>query len=237
MQHHIASGMPLTADVLNAATAHSRASVLPTSRITEDPIPVWFAKVTAIKNEAGSAWTNYKTDGFVHHVYANPSNNSVGTAVDTGATLYLLATPRQDTATIGFADIAVNDIVAYIPIPATVAVPTVSGKYFTGQVVEHVGATGGFQCAMMGVLFPVTLAQTGGADGTNAAAATWTYTVTDVRQSVELGTSVDPTASPHKWVRDIGPMAKATAGLAYWSSPGTFVLTWLNELPSSELCA
>jgi hypothetical protein len=113
---------------------------LPATRV------VLFAKVVAKKNESAATWTDFPTDGFIHHVTANPCDNSVGTTVDTGSTVYLLATPRQDAAAVGFADIAVNDIVAYITIPATVQVPSSDpAMYFTGQVIEHVGATGAYQ--------------------------------------------------------------------------------------------
>lgn len=146
---------PQTGDKPLAAHAQDIASAIEDieSRLERAPLDiapqrragVRFAKLTAVKDEAGTAWTDFATYGFVHHVYANPTSNSVGTTTNTGTTLYLLATPRQDTATIGFRDLAVGDVVAYITIPATVAVPTVSGKYFTGQIIEHIGATGAYQ--------------------------------------------------------------------------------------------
>ena len=97
------------------------------------------------------------------------------------------------------------------------------------------GKLGGYAIPV-GVAFGIKLTQTGGADGTATAAATWTYTVTDVNDNV-LGTAVDPTASPHNWRRAPGECAPATAGLAHINGDGNTVIDWINELPGTEGCS
>lgn len=84
-------------------------------------------------------------------------------------------------------------------------------------------------------VFPITLTQTGGAQGDEDSPATWTYGVSDLNGK-ELGTAVDPTASPHKWVRPgAGQMSSATFGYAHWN--GTeLVIGWINEQLIQEKC-
>ena len=86
-------------------------------------------------------------------------------------------------------------------------------------------------------VFAVALTQTGGAQGTDAAAASWTYTVADYLASTELATAVDPTASPHLWRRPtVGWIVAATHGLATANAAGNLVLTWINEIAEQEAC-
>jgi hypothetical protein len=100
---------------------------------------------------------------------------------------------------------------------------------------------GGFVLAAMGVggsrVFPVTLAQVGGSQGTNAAAASWTYDVKDFDSDDVLEAAVNPTASPHKFKRpSVGQMIKATFGYAHYTSDGDLALGWINEVADQEAC-
>ena len=83
---------------------------------------------------------------------------------------------------------------------------------------------------------PLSLSQTGGADGDGSTVATWTYSVTDLLDSGNNLSGVDPTASPHKWRRTAGLLTAATAGLGYLDTNGDLVITWINEYPSAEEC-
>lgn len=83
---------------------------------------------------------------------------------------------------------------------------------------------------------PVLLSTDGGINGTESTPPTWTYTVMN-RYGQNLLTGVDPTASPHHWVRMpvgeyVGP---ATYGYAEKNGVN-WELGWLNEFPSSEQC-
>jgi hypothetical protein len=82
-----------------------------------------------------------------------------------------------------------------------------------------------------GILFAVTLTQTGGSDGTTSTAATWTYTVTSLG-GTSLGTSKSP-----EWPRPYGKMTAATKGLAYIDTDGAVVLSVAFEKPGSGSCA
>ena len=86
-------------------------------------------------------------------------------------------------------------------------------------------------------VFPVVLAQSGGSVGDDTTATTWTYDVTDVGGESLSDTALDPVADPHVFRRpDVGPMLKATAGLAYYNSDGDLVLTWINEALDAGAC-
>lgn len=85
--------------------------------------------------------------------------------------------------------------------------------------------------------FPITMTQTGGSQGTNAAAASWTYTVAHGVTAATLGTGVNPVSAPHLWRRPtLGQVAKATAGLAYTNASGQLVITWCNEVVGPGAC-
>lgn len=79
-------------------------------------------------------------------------------------------------------------------------------------------------------LIPVTLTQTGGSNGTQTAAATWSYTATSLTGD-SLGTSLSP-AEP----RPFGTMTAATVGFGHYSTSGTFVLDFCFEKPGSTHC-
>ncbi|MEQ9616673.1 MAG: hypothetical protein RLN60_01420 [Phycisphaerales bacterium] len=81
-------------------------------------------------------------------------------------------------------------------------------------------------------VFPITLSQTGGEQGTPSMPATWRYAVTDATSGLTLVTNVDPTADPHQWRRPVvGKVEPATHGYASLSSVGLLVIGWINEVP------
>ncbi len=85
--------------------------------------------------------------------------------------------------------------------------------------------------------FPITLSQTGGSQGTETAAASWTYTVTSAITGATLGTGVDPTTDNHKWVRlNLGQMTAATYGFASYDESSNLVIGWINEQEIKEGC-
>lgn len=95
---------------------------------------------------------------------------------------------------------------------------------------------GTIQLSLEKEIFPITMTQTGGSQGTSTAAASWSYTVDDFLTGEELATTVNPVNSPHKWQRpEKGQMQKATAGIATWKE-GDLVVLWTNEQISVEAC-
>ncbi len=81
-----------------------------------------------------------------------------------------------------------------------------------------------------GGVFVVALTQTGGATGTQSAAATWTYTATSLA-GVVLGTVLSPERP-----RSFGTRTAATKGYAYYNNAGTFTLAEAWETPGSGGC-
>lgn len=87
------------------------------------------------------------------------------------------------------------------------------------------------------LVFPITLSSPTGAAGDKDTQCSRTYTVTDAITKIELGTSINPSASPHVWRRHPkGTMTEATAGLAYRKADGTLVITWINEVLNTGPC-
>jgi len=82
-------------------------------------------------------------------------------------------------------------------------------------------------------MFPIELTQTGGAQG---APPTWTYTVKDAVTGLQLGTAVNPTASPHRYVRPAYYMDAADYGTAYFNTSGTLSIMWINEKAQTLVC-
>lgn len=118
-----------------------------------------------------------------------------------------------------------GDVVAYVPF------------FIMNQQTGQATPSGVLLPVSRAVMFPVTLTQTGGAGGDETTEASWTYTVDDAISGDELDTAVDPTASPHKFVRHpAGAMTKANTGWAYYNAAGAFVLTWINEVLDTEEC-
>ena len=83
------------------------------------------------------------------------------------------------------------------------------------------------------VLVPLTFTQTG---GTDSYPATWTYTVENAITGAELGTAIDPTASPHLHQRPAVKLVAATGGIGYYNNSGNLVILSCNEMPSFEAC-
>ena len=86
------------------------------------------------------------------------------------------------------------------------------------------------------VMVPATFTQTGGSAGDNTTTCSFTYTVTDATTSTELGTAVNPTASPHHFQRHgPGECKAATYGWVYMA-PGGFEIGDCNEKLVTEEC-
>jgi hypothetical protein len=86
-------------------------------------------------------------------------------------------------------------------------------------------------------LFPVKLEKTGGENGDDEKATSWTYKVTDALTDEKLEDDIDPTSSPHQWKRpNIGAMTAATFGYAHYDNDNKIVLGWINERPELAVC-
>lgn len=82
----------------------------------------------------------------------------------------------------------------------------------------------------LGQLFPLALTQTGGSAGSPTTATSWTYTVKDAYTDETLGTTVNPTASPHLYVREsLGKLIAAIAGIGFYNSSGELVILDIRE--------
>jgi hypothetical protein len=81
-----------------------------------------------------------------------------------------------------------------------------------------------------GTLFPVTLAQAGGAAGDAGTAATFTYTVSDVVTEQVIGAGVSPNMQ-----RPTGLTLPGTVGVAYYRN-GSLYLLWCDETPDAGEC-
>lgn len=81
-----------------------------------------------------------------------------------------------------------------------------------------------------GVLFAVNLAEDGGADGSQTAEPTYTYTVTSL-DGEQLATTAAPSAG-----RDTGSFSAATLGVGYKDTAQTFHLLLAFESPNTAAC-
>lgn len=81
-------------------------------------------------------------------------------------------------------------------------------------------------------LIAVNVSQTGGSNGTQSTAASYTYTVTDAVTGETLGSSMSPV-----WARTVGAVTAATHGTAYREADGDVVLYQVDEVPEVEACA
>lgn len=145
------------------------------------------------------------------------------------------------------------------PIGIVGSIPTqgtpVSGKYvkklasFAGSVFSREWPGGAFHFSSASYasyfVFPVTLTQDGGSGGSDTEKASWTYTAKHAVTGLVIGTTIDPTAGNHKWVRPaVGLVAEATFGYAHHQPPvssgdegvGHYVIGWINEVPEVEAC-
>ena len=85
------------------------------------------------------------------------------------------------------------------------------------------------------VLFPVGISKDGGADGTQTAPATWTYTVTSIDGQTTWGTQV-PLARPRP-NGSMLPQTTATAfGMAFTDATGTLRLWDAGEVQNTTAC-
>lgn len=82
----------------------------------------------------------------------------------------------------------------------------------------------------IGAIFRVNLTQTGGSNGTQSTAPTYTYTATDLNSN-QLGTGLSPERP-----RPNGAVTAATKGTGYYNTSGTFVLAEAWETPGSGHC-
>jgi hypothetical protein len=81
-----------------------------------------------------------------------------------------------------------------------------------------------------GVLFRVTLAQTGGLNGNKTTPASWVYTAVDL-DGVTVGTNLSPERA-----RENGTRSAATMGTGYFNTAGTFVLAEAWEPHGTGSC-
>jgi hypothetical protein len=111
-----------------------------------------FAKVatSGLKNLENAAWVDFDTDGyrFLSHVLAHPCAAD-GTGEDTSTDLYLKATEDPAAAPTGYEQVAVADVVGYLPGDGKEAVPGTSGPviYFNGYLVPNAGDQGAVMTA------------------------------------------------------------------------------------------
>ncbi|MDE2101256.1 MAG: hypothetical protein KGL39_28680, partial [Patescibacteria group bacterium] len=81
-------------------------------------------------------------------------------------------------------------------------------------------------------LFPVTLTQSGGSNGSQTSAATYTYIVKSI-SGTTLGTTGTTPIQP-TWARDFGSVNTATHGTAYYDDSGNLVLYQADETPTTS---
>jgi hypothetical protein len=113
------------------------------------------------------------------------------------------------------------------------ATRTVEGMGKTlGGGTGYTPVLGGGKRPTLGTLFAVVLVQDGGANGTATAAPTYTYTINDINDEVELeGTPQSPTLA-----RPNGAVVAATYGMAYYDVDGDITLFYAHEVPTTDTC-
>ncbi len=84
--------------------------------------------------------------------------------------------------------------------------------------------------------FLVTVQKTGGSDGTQTAAASWTYTVKDLSGTVTLGTGVG-VARPRSNGSMTAQSGSSGVGLAYYDASGNLQLWDAGEVPNTGACS
>jgi hypothetical protein len=88
--------------------------------------------------------------------------------------------------------------------------------------------------------FPVKIEKDGGSDGTSTAAASWTYTVKNMDETVSLGTAVSVTRPRPNGLMtyQVGTFSGGNAGygVGFYNDNGTFVLWDAGEVPTTSAC-
>jgi hypothetical protein len=91
----------------------------------------------------------------------------------------------------------------------------------------------------LGVTFPIVLSSSAGTAGDQTTQCAFTYTVSNLN-SVSLGTTINPTSSPHTYNRpSLGKMVAGDGGLAHYklvTGTPTLVITWVNEVSEVAAC-
>lgn len=84
------------------------------------------------------------------------------------------------------------------------------------------------------VMRPVDLEKVGGTQGTRDTEPSWRYDVYLAEERLDedreaILTDIDPTDSPHQWVRHLGQMTIADFGIAWLNTDNEWEVTWINE--------
>jgi len=125
----------------------STAQLLPEEGVTV--YGVRRGKVLAVYNEAGAAYTDYETDGFIHFVLVAPQlPGSTDFSEEEEDRLYIKATEIGGAATelpaVGYVSIAVDDEIGYVMGGLLEQVPGLAPFFpFDGQLYGNAGAGGG----------------------------------------------------------------------------------------------
>lgn len=86
-------------------------------------------------------------------------------------------------------------------------------------------------------IFAIGMQRTGGTGGGATSQASYTYTITRAIGGESLGTSINPSSSPHKWRRPSrGQLNQATYGIAHYDANGHLSILWCNEVEQTEVC-
>ena len=103
-----------------------------------------------------------------------------------------------------------------------------------GYTAEAVSRSVVLICAAWPAMFPVQVKSDGGADGSQTAPATWTYTVLSADGSQTLA-SLTPLARPRPNGSRVVQSASPSFGMAFYSA-GQLILWDAGEVPSTTAC-
>jgi hypothetical protein len=120
--------------------------------------------------------------------------------------------------------------------PSNLIDPSEDGAYFVQEYTDVDSGSGKLVTRFVKVsavgMVPVTLTQTGGSNGNQTTAATWTYTANHALTGKELGTVLSP-----EWPRPLGAMTAAVKGVGYFDEDGDFQLAIAYEYPGALGCS
>lgn len=124
----------------------------------------------------------------------------------------------------------------YVMVPGTGSVPPDSYIFgdFQGLAVPSDGSLPVRPVILAGIpagLFVVSLTQTGGSNGTQSTAASWTYTAKSLDGNITYGTTLSP-----KRTRANGTATAATLGTGYFDNTLAFQLYEALEYPGTDHC-